>query len=72
LVLGVRNLTLGELAECVSVDIDNPEDSFDFDAVFTDAEDVVEVFGSLISLYPIQNSGMVSLIKSDTRNSFTV
>ncbi|KAJ6168864.1 hypothetical protein N7497_001707 [Penicillium chrysogenum] len=58
LVLGVRNLTLGELAECVSVDIDNPEDSFDFDAVFTDAEDVVELCGSLITL---SSDGYVAL-----------
>lgn len=50
LVRGVRNLTLSELAECVSIDLSNPEESFDFDAVFTDAEDVVELCGSLITL----------------------
>jgi hypothetical protein len=46
----VRNLTLSELAECVSIDLGNPEESFDFDAVFTDAEDVVELCGRLITL----------------------
>lgn len=50
LVRGVRNLTLGELAECVSIDLSNTDESFDFDAVFTDAEDVVELCGSLITL----------------------
>lgn len=50
LVRGVRNLTLGELAECVSIDLSSADESFDFDAVFTDAEDVVELCGSLITL----------------------
>ncbi|KAF3386295.1 Ankyrin-3, partial [Penicillium rolfsii] len=50
LVRGVRNLTLSELAECVSIDLSNPEESFDLDAVFTDAEDVIELCGSLITL----------------------
>ncbi|KAJ5794740.1 hypothetical protein N7457_001339 [Penicillium paradoxum] len=50
LVRGVRNLTLAELAECVSIDLSNSEQSFDFDAVFTDAEDVVELCGSLVTL----------------------
>ncbi|KAJ5439445.1 uncharacterized protein N7458_010443 [Penicillium daleae] len=50
LVRGVRNLTLSELAECVSIDLNSSDESFDFDAVFTDAEDVVELCGSLITL----------------------
>ncbi|OQE40983.1 hypothetical protein PENCOP_c005G00758 [Penicillium coprophilum] len=58
LVHGVRNLPLGELAECVSVDIGNSEGSFDFDAVFTDAEDVVELCGSLVTL---SSGGYVAL-----------
>ncbi|RDW72765.1 uncharacterized protein DSM5745_07937 [Aspergillus mulundensis] len=52
LVRGTRNLTLDELAECVSIDPDGAEDSFDFDAVFTDPEDVVELCGSLVVISP--------------------
>lgn len=40
-VRGVRNLTLSELAECVSIDFGSADESFDFDAVFTDPEDVL-------------------------------
>ncbi|KAJ5093256.1 hypothetical protein N7456_009117 [Penicillium angulare] len=58
LVRGVRNLTLEELAECVSINLSEPEDSFDFDAVFTDAEDVLELCGSLVTL---TSDGFVSL-----------
>ena len=50
LVRGVRNLTFSELAECVSINLSNADESFDFEAVFTDAEDVVELCGSLITL----------------------
>lgn len=49
LVRGVRNLTLSELAECVSIIPAEAEDSFDFDAVFTNPEDVIELCGSLVS-----------------------
>ncbi|KAJ0418603.1 ankyrin repeat-containing domain protein [Aspergillus carlsbadensis] len=52
LVRGTRNLTLDELAECVSIDPTSGEDTFDFDAVFTDPEDVVELCGSLVIISP--------------------
>ncbi|KAJ5433683.1 hypothetical protein N7491_004278 [Penicillium cf. griseofulvum] len=58
LVFGVRNLTLDELAECVSVDISDRGGSFDFDGVFTDGEDVVELCGSLVTL---SSDGYVAL-----------
>ncbi|KAL2793672.1 ankyrin repeat-containing domain protein [Aspergillus keveii] len=58
LVRGTRNLTLDELAECVSLDPASGEDAFDFDAVFTDPEDVVELCGSLVI---ISSEGTVAL-----------
>ncbi|KAL4876756.1 ankyrin repeat-containing domain protein [Aspergillus karnatakaensis] len=58
LVRGTRNLTLEELAECASIDYQSPEMSFDFDAVFTDPQDVVELCGSLVV---ISSEGHVAL-----------
>ncbi|KAL2837355.1 ankyrin repeat-containing domain protein [Aspergillus pseudoustus] len=58
LVRGTRNLTLDELAECVSIDPASNEEAFDFDSVFTDPEDVIELCGSLVIT---SSDGTVSL-----------
>ncbi|KAL2813360.1 ankyrin repeat-containing domain protein [Aspergillus granulosus] len=58
LVRGTRNLTLDQLAECVSIDPASGEDYFDFDSVFTDPEDVLELCGSLVL---ISSDGTVAL-----------
>jgi hypothetical protein len=50
LVKGVRNMSLGELAECISIDPDGDEDYMEFDAVITDPEDILELCSSLVSV----------------------
>ena len=50
LVRGARNLTLEELAECISIEMDGEDEHMDFDNVPTDAEDILEQCGSLLSI----------------------
>lgn len=51
LVKGVRTLTLDELAEALSIDLDDEDSTaMDFDAVWTDLEDVLVLCGSLVTV----------------------
>ncbi|KAK4194345.1 ankyrin repeat-containing domain protein [Triangularia verruculosa] len=52
LVRGIRNLTLEELAEAISIDPESGEDSMDFNAVDTDPEDMLELLGGLVTVSP--------------------
>ncbi|KAK0726550.1 ankyrin repeat-containing domain protein [Apiosordaria backusii] len=52
LVRGIRNLTLEELAEAISIEPDSGEDSMDFNAVDTDPEDMLELLGGLVTVSP--------------------
>ncbi|KAK4176463.1 ankyrin repeat-containing domain protein [Triangularia setosa] len=52
LVRGIRNLSLGELAEAISIEPDSGEDSMDFNAVDTDPEDMLELLGGLVTVSP--------------------
>ncbi|KAK1836349.1 ankyrin repeat-containing domain protein [Podospora conica] len=48
LVRGVRDLTLDELAEAISIDPESNQDSMDFGAVDTDPEDILGILGGLV------------------------
>lgn len=48
LVRGVRDLTLDELAEAISIDPESDQSSMDFGAVDTDPEDVLGILGGLV------------------------
>lgn len=48
LVHGVRDLTLDELAEAISIDPESDQSSMDFGAVDTDPEDVLGILGGLV------------------------
>lgn len=48
LVRGVRDLTLDELAEAISIDPESDQGSMDFGAVDTDPEDVLGILGGLV------------------------
>jgi ankyrin repeat protein len=48
LVRGVRDLTLDELAEAISIDPGSDRDSMDFGAVDTDPEDILGILGGLV------------------------
>jgi ankyrin repeat protein len=50
LVRSARNMSLDELAECISIDPIGEETRMEFDAVTTDPEDVLEICGSLVSV----------------------
>ncbi|KAK0666772.1 ankyrin repeat-containing domain protein [Cercophora samala] len=52
LVRGIRNLSLEELAEAISIEPDNGGGSMDFDAVDTDPEDMLELLGGLVTVSP--------------------
>ncbi|CAP62321.1 uncharacterized protein PODANS_0_150 [Podospora anserina S mat+] len=52
LVRGIRNLSLEELAEAISIEPDNGEESMDFNAVDTDPEDMLELLGGLVTVSP--------------------
>ena len=58
LVKGTRIMTLGELSECIGIELDTEEDSMDFDAVLTEPKDILRICGSLVT---ISDSGGVSL-----------
>lgn len=50
LVRGVRTMTLSELAEAISIDVDGEETSMDFDAVDNDPQDILEVLSGLVTV----------------------
>lgn len=53
LVKGVRTLTLDELAEALSIDLDDGDSTaMDFNAVWTDPEDILVFCGSLVTVPP--------------------
>lgn len=49
----MRTLTLDELAEALSIDLDDGDSTaMDFDAVWTDPEDILVLCGSLVTVSP--------------------
>ena len=58
LVRGTRSMSLEELSECIGMDLDEDNESMDFDAVITDPKDILHLCGSLVT---VSDGGSVSL-----------
>ena len=58
LVRGTRSMSLEELSECIGMDLDEENESMDFDAVITDPKDILHLCGSLVT---VSDGGRVSL-----------
>ena len=58
LVRGTRSMSLEELSECIGMDLEEDNESMDFDAVVTDPKDILHLCGSLVTL---SEGGKVSL-----------